>query len=124
MHPHPHPSPAGRARRGHGDRLRRRAGDYDIYVRRTDGSVVPLTRNRVHDTDPAWSPDGGRLAFVRTVGLASEIWGVDADGSDPRRLTRGVRTASGGYSHDRSPTWSPDGLSRDSGPDPCPVRRR
>lgn len=56
------------------------------------------------DVDPAWSPDGTRIAFARgTLSLGSyDIWTVDADGTDPVRLTReGARS--------RFPAWSPDG---------------
>ena len=48
--------------------------------------------------DPAWSPDGLRIAFVR----GNDIWVMNADGSGQRRLTSGA-------AHDRAPNWSPDG---------------
>lgn len=49
-----------------------------------------------------YDPSGQRLAVVVSRGGAPEIYVVDADGRNPRRLTR----------HDAidvSPTWSPDG---------------
>jgi dipeptidyl aminopeptidase/acylaminoacyl peptidase len=49
-------------------------------------------------SDPQWSPDGRRLAFVRD----EEIWVVESDGS---RLSRVVAKPAGG----REPRWSPDG---------------
>jgi dipeptidyl aminopeptidase/acylaminoacyl peptidase len=59
-------------------------------------------------SDPQLSPDGGRVAFVRTVvdreddGYRSQIWIVPADGSaPPRRFTAGP--------NDTAPRWSPDG---------------
>jgi dipeptidyl aminopeptidase/acylaminoacyl peptidase len=58
---------------------------------------------------PAISPDGGSVAFVRTITLEeenrrrSEIWLVATDGStDPVRLTHPMFSSS-------SPRWSPDG---------------
>ena len=37
--------------------------------------------------NPAWSPDGSKIAFVRaTGGLSTEIWVMDADGTNARRL--------------------------------------
>jgi serine/threonine protein kinase len=52
-------------------------------------------------TDPAWSPDGRYIAFLRCPGrylvLREELWIVPAEGGEPRRL------ASGGC-----PFWSPD----------------
>jgi Tol biopolymer transport system component len=50
--------------------------------------------------EPAWSPDGRRLAF-RGSGSRG-IWVVNADGTGLRRLTRRA---------DGSPTWSADGRS-------------
>ena len=38
---------------------------------------------------PAWSPDGRKIAFVRVLrGDNSEIYVMNADGSNQRRLTR------------------------------------
>jgi len=57
------------------------------------GDVTSLTQ----DTPPAWnfrptwSPDSSRLAFMRAeVGRLPELWVMDADGSNPRFLTRGL----------------------------------
>jgi len=48
---------------------------------------------------PAWSPDGGRIAFVTRVGRAEQqILVVDRTGGEPRRLSTGY-----------APAWSPDG---------------
>lgn len=82
-----------------------------IYVMNADGSGQRrLSPPRVTDSDPTWSPDGRTLAFVRSglgdlsndLGLADDIWLMNADGSGSRRLTRG-RTL------DRDPDWAPDG---------------
>jgi hypothetical protein len=56
---------------------------------------------------PSWSPDGRQLAFSRAplgsgTALASDIWLVGADGSNPRPLLHNDLEES-------SPTWSPDG---------------
>ena len=37
--------------------------------------------------DPAWSPDGGRLAFASIRGGEQDIYVIDADGTNERRLT-------------------------------------
>jgi len=53
----------------------------------------------------AWSPDGLHLAFAEGAGANhSEIFVVNADGTDPVRLTR-----SGSYTWNAYPSWSPDG---------------
>lgn len=54
------------------------------------------------DCDPDPSPDGTRLAFAsRLGGGPSSIWVADADGTHPRRVTRGGT--------DFKLAWSPDG---------------
>lgn len=49
------------------------------------------------DSDPNWSPDGKVLAFTRTVDRKNEIWLVDQDGQNPRKLASGLQ-----------PAWAPD----------------
>lgn len=54
--------------------------------------------------EPAWSPDGRRLAYVaRGAGVATDLFVVDADGANAGRITwtDGV--------DETSPSWSPDG---------------
>lgn len=72
-----------------------------------------------YDSAPAWSPDGGRIAFESDADVAGanperdmEIWVMRADGSRPRQLTRNAV-------HDEGPAWAPDGrlLAYTSGPD-------
>jgi len=75
---------------------------------------------------PDWSPDGRSIAFTRSAGDRSEIFVMNADGSELRRLTTNPEGI-----FDESPTWSPDGrtivFSRSaldlSGPDPRPADR-
>jgi dipeptidyl aminopeptidase/acylaminoacyl peptidase len=63
----------------------------------------------LHPSQPAFSPDGTRVAFSvqesfsrPDEGVASRIWIARADGSGARQATRGPRS-------DTSPRWSPDG---------------
>ncbi len=49
---------------------------------------------------PAWAPDGNRLAFSSSRSGDPEIWIVDANGSNPRRLTNFAGP-------DVSPVWNP-----------------
>ncbi|NIM52761.1 MAG: hypothetical protein GTO22_26535, partial [Gemmatimonadales bacterium] len=39
------------------------------------------------DREPAWSPDGTRIAFASNRDGNYEIYVMDADGSNPVRLT-------------------------------------
>jgi TolB protein len=52
----------------------------------------------------SWSPDGERLLFTRDL----DIYVVDADGSDVRRLTRGLPVRGVPYVY-YEPSWSPRG---------------
>ncbi|MFN8453305.1 MAG: hypothetical protein U0401_01315 [Anaerolineae bacterium] len=36
---------------------------------------------------PAWTPDGAQLLFLSTQSGSSEVWLINADGSEPRQLT-------------------------------------
>jgi Tol biopolymer transport system component len=63
--------------------------------------------------EPAWSPDGKRIAFVRTLGApppakprAVGVFVMNADGTHVRQLTQRKGTF---HTEDRAPSWSPDG---------------
>ena len=72
---------------------------FTIGLRGTGQPPTQVTASEHPVSDPQWSPDGRRLAFVRE----DEIWIVDADGS---RLTKVIAKPDGGT----APRWSPDGL--------------
>jgi hypothetical protein len=80
----------------------------DIYVIDADGTdLTRLTDDPAPEYQPAWSPNGDRIAFVRssggTAGEAPLIFAMNVDGSDIRQVSSGE----GGS--DSSPSWSPDG---------------
>ncbi|MCG0238860.1 MAG: S9 family peptidase [Firmicutes bacterium] len=80
----------------------------EIWLVRADGAEPPrrFTAGPVRDAQPRWSPDGRRLAFVRTIGKGQEadrqIWIIDRDGGEAWQLTT-MRYGAG------DPVWSPDG---------------
>jgi hypothetical protein len=55
-----------------------------------------------YGSQPAWSPDGSRLAFVRTRADNADLWLADGDGSRPTQLTETP-------GDEEDPAWSPDG---------------
>ncbi|MDE2663035.1 MAG: hypothetical protein OXI39_08535 [Gemmatimonadota bacterium] len=65
-------------------------------------SLTQLTDNNALDSNPAWSPDGRRVAFQSDRDGNIEIYVMNADGSGQTRLTNNSAS-------DGSPAWSPDG---------------
>ena len=56
-------------------------------------------------TQPAWSPDGRWIAFVRAAGgETGNIWVIDASG-----YAQGLHQVTSGVCSDSRPAWSPDG---------------
>jgi hypothetical protein len=112
-------------------------GKYNLFVQERIDNVSPnasnpqvpgvfLRDNEFHTTrlltsvhgwsyDPAFSPQGNRVAFVSSESGNDEIYTVDSDGKNIRRLTSNT------WEWDKHPTWSPDGMrilfwsNRDSG---------
>ena len=79
------------------------AAHSDIYVMNADGSGTrKLTHNARQNAEPAWSPDGRKIAFRSTRNGNRDIYVMNADGSGKRNLTRNP-------AWDGRPSWSPDG---------------
>jgi TolB protein len=80
---------------------------WEIYTVRVDGSGLrQLTRNRLHDVEPTWSPDGSLIAFVRASPSWSnrnaEIYVMKRDGSGEVNVTRSAVD-------EGEPVWLPRG---------------
>ena len=72
----------------------------DIYVMRADGTgVVRLTDDPSNNSDPAWSPDGTRIAFDSNRDGNYELYVMNADGTRVTRLTRQRGS-------DAAPSWA------------------
>ena len=80
----------------------------DIFVVNRNGTgIQQLTFDPELDDQPAWSPDGQRIAFrsFRTL-REGDIWLMDADGGNPVNLTPDPLP---GITDESRPAWSPDG---------------
>jgi Tol biopolymer transport system component len=81
----------------------------DIFTMNPDGSgIVKLTHSEDVSGDPGWSPDGKKIAFSsdrRNGAWRREIYMMDADGTNVRRLTKLPEKAE----FDGAPRFSPDG---------------
>lgn len=76
----------------------------DLYtVPMEGGRARPLTESIAWDFQPRFSPDGGSIVFVSDRGGANNLWLMDADGGDPRAVTREKEHLV------HNPFWSPDG---------------
>jgi Tol biopolymer transport system component len=76
-----------------------------INVMNTDGVGVTLNPNPAgayDDVDPAWSPDGRRIAFASNRGGNFDIYVMNANGTGVARVTSEPRA-------DRYPAWAPNG---------------
>lgn len=79
-----------------------------------------ITNGKSSSSSPRWSPDGKRIAFT----TGGQIWLMDADGSDKKKLSNISSGAS-------NPVWSPDGkwiafnsdVYPDCSDDPCNEKR-
>ncbi len=78
-------------------------GASDIWIVSAQGGEPRrLTSSPASDSQPRWSPDGRKIAFISSRSGAPQIWTIDVDGGEAVQLTR-ISTGAAG------PVWSPRG---------------
>src|SRR5437870_60892 len=85
-------------------RTRRRASAGAVALLAFSGTLLALWA-ALHGGSRTVIPLGslsGRIAFIRSVGSHQDIFVINADGTGPLNLTRGL-------GQNDSPRWSPDG---------------
>ena len=79
------------------------SGNAEIYVYSfSNKRARNLTKNKAADTAPSWSPTGRQIAFTSDRGGTPQLYVMEAEGGNVRRISTG-----GNYFDGAS--WSPDG---------------
>jgi TolB protein len=78
-----------------------RAGPAQVFVMDAEGANVRRLTQAGFNTQPRWSPKGDVIAFTSRQGN-HDLWAVNPDGSNLRRLTAGPGNNEGA-------SWAPDG---------------
>jgi TolB protein len=78
-----------------------RAGTAQIFAMDAEGANVRQLTTSAFNTQPRWSPKGDTIAYTARHG-GHDIWAINPDGSNPRRLTAGPGS-------NESASWAPNG---------------
>ena len=64
-------------------------GNYNIFVMDVGSQqTTQLTANEGRNENPGWAPDGAHIVFASKRGRQSQIWVMNADGTDKHSLTK------------------------------------
>ena len=92
---------------------------WNVFSMNADGSGqldLTNTKEPVINFEPAWSPDGSKVVFMRQAAGEQDIWIVDSNGTNAVDLTKSPGV------NETSPEFSPDGTKIvyiSTGPDAC-----
>jgi Tol biopolymer transport system component len=77
-------------------------GNYDLYLRESDGRITRITTDKEKDGHADWSPTTDRIAFISGRSGKGDVYILDLAAKTTTRLTHGEWP----YLY---PQWSPDG---------------
>ncbi|WP_444893971.1 hypothetical protein ACJJIW_13155 [Microbulbifer sp. JMSA004] len=77
-----------------------RAGNYDLWLRESNGKLKQLTTDAALDAAPSWSPKGDAVVFQSTRDGAYNLWRLTLDDGELTQLTQFTSGA-------RKPLWRP-----------------
>jgi Tol biopolymer transport system component len=93
-----------------------RAGITDVSVMDVaNGRSHSITRDRANAWSPVWSPNGSKIAYSSARGGSTQIWVMNADGTNQTRITD---TTTGIES---DPRWSARGIAFSANVDGTPT---
>lgn len=74
----------------------------DIYTLPIDGGdATPIVQGIAWSQQPRFSPDGTKIAFTSDAGAGDNLWVANADGSEPRQVTKET------FRLINNPAWDP-----------------
>jgi hypothetical protein len=74
-----------------------------LWLMEIGGKPQPLTNDKYYKEDPAWSPDGKRIAYVSDKAGTPDLYVLDLATKQSQQVTASADSA------EVSPAWSPDG---------------
>lgn len=77
-----------------------RTGNYELWIRSTDGQLTQVTDDPSLDAGPAWSPDGQALVFQSSRAGNYNLWHLNLKNQEVKQLTKHLGGA-------RKPMWRP-----------------
>ena len=76
----------------------------DLYTVSVEGGAATrISNGSGFDSQPVFSPDGQRIAFISDRDGAENLWMANADGGEAKKLSNGKKQLFA------SPAWTPDG---------------
>ena len=90
-------------------------GHPEIFIMNSDGTglkqltqtpVAPQGQSYTWSLHPSWSPDGQKITYASTKSGSTQVWVMDADGSNRVQLTSGLGE---NFPDANVPSYSPDG---------------